>query len=524
MEKVRNEMPLQLLKAVEIAKKETKSVWRQRSALIAAKEWAELGKPQLIYRDILTANTYLNPRESWRLSDVALSFYSAHQVISAKHPQLVDIFNDECHQAKDWAGIFGKEQLDSISPEDTRWSLLDHFEPDYDWHLDNAGLFRDDVDELWRFMSVQLCQSIAKSVTGGNAKGMFVLISNGGQGKSTFVDAISSISRDFVFDAFRAKEIAVPEKTNVTFTDNMAGSVPDKWTLASMFMNSVCTYMTEKASYLTDNSTLDLLKGITSGSELNFRHMHSTNSQRGRQRATVFLDFNPSMVNTLLSGKLAEDVATARRFMCFYIKGPNPRAWENSPSGGHLKLVQDANTRERFWKYVKYCDERQDIFHGVISQDVRVNFEKLIKGLAARSATSNVSTVRSQLQEVTQLVVNKDYLQSIGIDYRDINRVGYSAICDLMFIPRDANNRFCLTLGGKQFKFKSTDWIILKEGWDTSKVKSSIIDLFRKTSIDSSKKEKVRAWLEGIQWQELDTGWELVSKQSGRPCMALVAG
>ena len=519
-----NRKPLQLLRAVEIAKQESPRTWKQRSALTAYQDWWNAGAPQLIYKDTLTNETYLNPHEIWRLSDVMHPSYSAGQLMKAKHPQLTDIFNAECHQEQDVAGSFGKELLNSISPEDTEWSLLDHFEPDYDWHFENAGLARDDVNELWRFMSVQLCQSIARSVSGGNARGMFVLISNGGQGKSTFVDAISNVSRKFVFDAFEAKGISVPRHVNVTFTDNMAGSVPDKWVLGRMFINSVCTYLTEKASYLNDNSTLELFKAVTAGAELDFRYMHSTRTQRGRQRATVFLDFNPSMVNTLLSGKLAEDVETARRFMCFYIKGPNPKAWENSPSGGHLKLAQDAQARERFWKYVKYCDERQDIVHGVLSEDVRVNFEKLIKGLAARSATSNVSTVRSQLQEVTQLVVNKDYLQSIGIDYRDINRVGYSAICDLMFIPRDANNRFSLTLGGNQFKFKSTDYIVLKEGWDTSRVKSSIIDLFRKSSIDASRKEDVRTWLEGIQWQELDTGWRLVAEQSGRPYMALVAG
>ena len=523
---MQNEMikqPLQLLRAVEQAKMESPCTWRQRSAYHAAEEWWGVGAPQLFYKDTLTSETYINPGESWRLSEVMHPFYTAHQLLAAKHPQLTDILNDYRHKNKDWAGLFGKEKLDSITAENTGWSLLEHFEPDYEWHWENAGLCRDEVDTLWRFMSVQLCQSVASSITGGNAKGMFVLISNGGQGKSTFVEAMAQVMQSFVFQAFEAKGLTIPEGTSITCTDNMAGSTPDPWALRRMFLNSICTYFTEKANYLTDNSTLDLFKGITAGAELEFRLMHSTETQRGRQRATAFLDFNPAMVNSLLSGKLADDPATARRFMCFYIKEANKEAWQPTPTGGFLKLAGEADTTERFWKHVKYCAEQTDVIHGVIAPGLQGSFERLVKALAARSATSYVTAVRSQLQEESRLLVDKAYLESRGLNYREINKIGASAIKDLIHIPKDRNDRFCFTLNKVQQRLKQTDWIVLKEGWDKERVKKAIVSLFQSTCIDSKDNHDVRMWLMQLEWQEIDGVWQLVSQEASHPYLSVVA-
>lgn len=521
-ERTHGQRPLALLGAVERAKKEAPLVWVQHSALIAAEEWYEQGCPQLLYNDTLTGLPYINPKEAWRLAEVIGKHYTAEQLLKKRFPALNDILNAEAHQPKDWAGMFTAEQLAAVEAEDCGLSMLDNFTPDYEWHSENAGLSREEVDELWRFMSVQLYQSMARSVTGGNAKGMFVLISDGGQGKSTFVEAIAQAMQEYVFTALKAEGLTIPEGTSILATDNMAGTTPDEWSLTGYFLNSVCCYFTEKAHYLTDNKTLDLFKGITAGTELEFRLMHSQRTKRGRQRATAFLDFNPSMVNTLLSGKLGEDVATARRFMPFYIKAANPNAWtpdSSHPAGGFLKITQDEEAKARLWRHIKYCSDRKDIVHGVISPSVAQSFEKLIKALSARSATSQASFVRSCLQEETRFLINRNALLEHGIKPELLTRIGAGALKDLLLIPKDRDERLRITVGGERLKLMQTDWVVLKDGWDWPKCTKAIKALWESRGPTApTDKESKRSWLLGLQWTELELGgWELSSPIYQRP-------
>lgn len=517
-------VPFPFNQIVKQARGENPDVWVQESARIGEKHWQEAGAPLLLYRDRLTGLSFINPEESWRLSEVINEGYTAFQLLEKEHPALTDILNADKHLTQDWAGRIAKEWLDNIEAEDTGWSMLDQFVPDYEWYEEIAGLSRAKVDGLWKFYSIQLGQSAYQSAVGGNAKGMTVLISNGGQGKSTLVEAIAQNIQSLVFEAMEAKGLMIPEGTSIISTDNMAGSTPDKWALRGMFLNSSCTYFTEKAHYLKNDATLDLFKGVLAGQELEFRLMHSTKTQRGKQRATVFLDFNPSMVNSLLSGKLADDPATARRFNCFYIKEANKEAWQADKqhiNGGFLKLSGDKETKKRWWQWVKWCHEQRDVIHGVIAPDVQESFDKSITAMAAQSATSTTSRVRGKLLDETKLIVSEEHLEGVGVDMKDLN-TGGKAFKDCL-IMRNGNEPLSLYLSGKQHKLSRSESVITRDGMSWKDVKDCIATLFEQTGIDTDNKSLVRIWLGQLVWQgDDDGGWSLSDSSYRRPPLSVV--
>ncbi len=519
-------VPFPFKQIVKQARKDYPGVWKQESARISEQYWQEAGAPLLLYRDRLTGIDFINPVEGWRLSEVINEGYTAFQLTEKEHPALDDILNADKHLTQDWAGRIAKEWLDTIEAEDTGWSMLDQFVPDYEWYEEMAGLSRAKVDSLWKYYSIQLGQSAYQSAVGGNAKGMTVLISNGGMGKSTLVEAIAQNIQSLVFEAKEAKGLVIPEGTSIISTDNMAGSTPDKWALRGMFLNSTCTYFTEKAHYLKNDVTLDLFKGVLAGQELEFRLMHSTKTQRGKQRATVFLDFNPSMVNSLLSGKLADDTATARRFNFFYIKEANKDAWQTDKqhlNGGFLKLSGDEETKKRWWRWVKWCHEQRDVIHGVIALDVQESFNKSIKALAAQSATSTTSRVRGKLLDETKLIVSEKHLEGVGVDMKDLN-TGGKAYKDCL-IMRNGNEPLSLYLSGKQHKLSRSESVITRDGNNWNQVKSNIADLFEDTALDTNNKASVKEWLDQLVWQEAEDGdWRLVNSTYKRSQRLSVVG
>jgi hypothetical protein len=245
----------------------------------------------------------------------------------------------------------------------------------------------------------------------------------------------------------------------------------------------------------------------------------------GTQRATLFLDFNPSMTTSLLSGKLGADVNTARRFNCFYIKAKNPKAWQTDlehPNGGYLKTFGTAEGLERFWKFVKWADTQRDVMLGDIPEDVKPLFNRLITALSASSATSSVNQLIAQLQDETRLFVNKQYLeQHLGIQKRDLERAG-RALEGYLLTPR-GQHQFTLYLGGKQHKLGRSDWVITKDSKSWGDVKAMIADLFAQTGIDTNNKASVKDWLQTLMWQEDDSkGWQVIDPTCRRPHLSVV--
>jgi hypothetical protein len=441
-----------------------------------------------------------------------------------KFPQLTAILDHEIHEKDDWAGRLAKLEFDKIVPENTGWSFLEHYIPNYDWEWENAGLTRDDVDKLWRYQDVQLGMNAANSIIGGTAKGMFVLMSDGGEGKSTFIEAVAKAMQDFVFNAMREHGLKVPRGVSIISTDNCSGSVPKEFEREKAILGSVCTYYTEKSSYLTNPETLDLFKGITAGSSSSYRKMMTQDIRQGTQRATLFLDFNPSMTSTMLSGKLSEDVNTARRFNCFYIKAKNSNAWQvdnSHPDGGYLKTFGTAEGRERFLKWVKWCYVQKDVLLGVIPEDIKPLFDKQIKALSASSATSTANQLTALLQDETKLFVNRQYLEDVGIQKRDLAQVG-KAVDGYLLTPR-GQHQFTLYLGGKQHKLGRSDWVITKDSKSWGDVKAMIADLFAQTGIDTNNKASVKDWLQTLMWQEDDSkGWQVIDPTCRRSHLSVV--
>jgi len=504
---------IQFNRWVEEAKDSSPLTWRQTSARLSYDEWESLGSPVLIYEDILTATKYINHNESWRLAEIASSSYTAKMLERQKFPQLTAILDHEIHEKDDWAGRLAKLEFDKIVPENTGWSSLEHFIPNYDWEWETAGLTRDEVDRLWRYQDIQLGMSIANSIIGGTAKGMFILMSDGGEGKSTFIDGVAHTMEDFVLDAMRHGGLNVPKGVSIISTDNCSGSVPKEFEREKAILGSVCTYYTEKSSYLTNPETLDWFKAITAGSSSSYRKIMTQDFRQGTQRATLFLDFNPSMTSTMLSGKLSEDVNTARRFNCFYIKAKNPNAWkvDNShPDGGYLKAFGTAEGRERILKWVKWCHVQEDVQLGVIPKDIEPLFNKQIQALSASSATSSVNQLTAQLQDETKLFVNRQYLDDVGIKMQELERAG-RAVEDYMLTNR-GKNQFTFYLGGKQHKAGRSEWVITKDGKSWEDVKQLLSDMFEHTGIDTNNKPLVKMWLDQLVWREDDKGvWRLVN-------------
>jgi hypothetical protein len=508
------------------AKKLSRLTWRQTSAKLAYDEWESLGSPVLIYEDILTATKYINQKERWRLGEIISPSYTAKMLEGQKFPHLSAILSHPIHEKDDWAGMLARREFELIEPENTGWSVPEHLIPDYDWYWENAELTRDEVDKLWQYQSIQMGMSVANSIIGGTAKGMFVLMSDGGEGKSTFIEAIAQTVQDFVFNAMAKHGFIVPRGVSIISTDNGSGSMPSEFEREKAILGSVCTYYTEKSSYLTSSETLDWFKGITAGASSSFRKIMTQDIRQGTQRATLFLDFNPSMASTMLSGKLNEDVNTARRFNCFYIKAKNPNAWQvdySHPDGGYLKTFGTAAGRERFWKWVKWCYVQREVLLGVIPEDIKPLFNKQIKALSASSATSTANQLTALLQDETKLFVNRQYLEGVGIQKRDLAQVG-KAVEGYLLTPR-GQHQFTLYLGGKQHKAGRSEWVITKDGKSWGDVKALIADLFEQTGIDTNNQPEVKLWLQQLMWQEDDKGgWRLVNSTYRRPHHLSVVG
>jgi len=515
---------IQFNRWVEAAKKISPLTWRQTSAKLSYEEWEALGSPVLIYEDILTATKYINEKECWRLADIASPSYTAKILERQKFPQLSAILDHSRHEKDDWAGELARREFELIEAENTGWSMLDQFIPDYDWCWENAELTTEQVDRLWEYQSLQLAMSVANSITGSTAKGMFVLMSDGGQGKSTFIEAIAQAMQNYVFTAMDKHGLKVPRDVSIISTDNGSGNIPKEFERERAILGNVCTYYTEKSSYLTNPETLDWFKGITSGTSTSFRKIMTQDYRQGAQRATLFLDFNPSMTSTMLSGTLGSDVNTARRFNCFYIKAKNPEAWQTDlehPNGGYLKTFGTDEGLERFWKFVKWANTQRDVMLGAIPEDIKPLFNRQIKALSASSATSTVNQITAQLQDETKLFVNRQYLEGVGIQKRELERAG-RALEDCLLTNR-GKHQFTFYLGGKQHKAGRSDWVITKDSKSWGDVKAMIADLFEQTGIDTNNQPEVKRWLQQLVWQEDDSkGWQVIDPTCRRPHLSVV--
>jgi hypothetical protein len=518
-----NRTPLSLRRhtAEALRDAERKGTWIQEASLRAYREWEQRGRDVIVLKDRLTKQSYLNPENAYLLAEVAEPSFTFKQIEKAKEPALQAILNADEHDWNDWAGLYGKQYMETIEAENTGLSFKDNFVADYAFLQQNAGLSKEEVDELHDFFSDQCWQSIYASVTGGVARGMFVFIADGGRGKSTYIETLAKLARDFTVEAFKRQGLVVKSPSCLSATDNMTGNTPPEWMLRGFFLNCQTVYFTEKANYLTNNTTLELFKGVLSGAELSFRLMHSEETQRGRQRATAFLDFNPSMANSLLSGKLGEDTATARRFFCLNIAEARAEAWdaEGNEGKGCLRLENPAE-KERFWRQVKWAGTQSPYQLGVIPLELADNFSKLIKALAARSALSSAGLIRSYLAEETKLIVNKKKLSEDGIKPEALTRIGEGAVKDLILIPRDRDDRMRVFLRGckGRKKFKCTDWFVLKPNWDWERIRKQMRALWEARPAGAPCDEySLDTWLDGLEWQETEVGWELINSLQRSP-------
>jgi len=512
--------PLAFKKHVEDAVKDCKHTWVQGAGLRTYKEWEQRGRPTLVFLDLLTKQGYVNPENAYLLEGVATESFTPKMIKKNRHPALSPILDAEEHEERDCAGVFGREYMDTIEAEDSGLSFLDNFVPNYAWHEQCPELSKEEVDALWRYFSDQCWQSIYASVTGGVAQGMFVFIADGGLGKSTYIETLARLTTAFTVEAFRRKGLTIKNPSCLSATDNMTGNTPQEWMLRGFFLNCQTVYFTEKAGYLTNPATLELFKGVLTGSELSFRKMFSEETQRGRQRATAFLDFNPTMANTLLSGKLGEDTATARRFLCLNIAEARAEAWHKEPSGkGRLKLEALPEETQRFWRQVKWAGTQSPYQLGVIPPELVHSFSKLIKGLAARSGASSAGIIRGYLAEETKLIVSPSYLAKQGVKSESLSRIGDGAVKDLLWIPKDKDDRRRVMLKGYgQKRLRSTEWLVLKPNWDWERIRKQIRSLWESRPIDAPCDEQsITTWLDALMWREIDDRWELINSLQKYP-------